>query len=437
MKGAATVMFIAVWAMSAHFAGFAKGQKGQTEQKQTVTVWSWFVQSTMEKMIAAFEQANPEIDVKYVYYNYSPEYLTALKSASTSGNLPDVIGMQPGAFTQTYKPHLVSLNSMAEKEWGKNWIDQVFPINRTQMLMGNQEGDTNYYILPQESNVLAVYYNRTIFEKLNIAVPKTYDELKTAANTLSREGYIPMFQGGADGWHNINVFLMLANQYSPGLVEKAQYGEAQWTDSAMVQAMQMFKRLFDDGVFQKGALAARAYPTGARLFAQGRVGMMTLGSWWMQESKLPPPLSEYVQDMNGFDFFYYPRLPGSANESVPVGGIDIGYGLTKNGKDNPAAWKFLASLVDGEALQQALNDLNNLPSFKGHAPKGDKGDISPHIRQMYDRFMKDLAVVENQRFGDPVIQDALENALSGVAANDMTPAEALQKVQSVTDAQLK
>lgn len=431
MKGIITVALVVGLATSVHFAGFANDH---TKQKQTVTVWSWFVQSTMEKMIAAFEQANPNVQVKYVYYNYSPEYLTALKSASVSGNLPDVIGMQPGALTQTYKPHLVSLNEMAEKEWGKNWIDQVFPINRKQMLMGNQEGDTNYYILSQESQILAVWYNRTLFEKLNIAVPKTYDELKSAANTLSRKGYIPMFQGAADGWQNINVFLMLANQYSPGLAEKAQYGKAQWTDGAMVKAMNMWKNLFDDGVFQKGALGARAYPTGARLFAQGRVGMMTLGSWWMQESKFPPPLSEYVQDMNGFDFFYYPRFPDSANESVPVGGIDIGYGLTKNGKDNPAAWKFLASLVDGEALQQALNDLNDLPAFKGHAPKGN---ISPHVRQMYDRFMKDLAIAENQRLADPVIQDALENALSGVAANDMTPTEALQKVQSVTDAQLK
>ncbi|TIU59329.1 MAG: ABC transporter substrate-binding protein, partial [Mesorhizobium sp.] len=41
------------------------------EQKE-VTVWSWFVQSTMEKSIAAFEKAHPDIKVKYTYYNYSP-----------------------------------------------------------------------------------------------------------------------------------------------------------------------------------------------------------------------------------------------------------------------------------------------------------------------------------------------------------------------------
>ena len=49
-----------------------------------VTVWSWFVQSTMDKSIAAFEEKYPDIDVKYTYYNYSPEYITALKAAAAS-----------------------------------------------------------------------------------------------------------------------------------------------------------------------------------------------------------------------------------------------------------------------------------------------------------------------------------------------------------------
>lgn len=158
--------------------------------------------------------------------------------------------------------------------------------------------------------------------------------------------------------------------------------------------------------------------------------MMALGSWWMQESKFPPPLSEYVQNMDGFDFFQLPAMPDSERASPPVGGIDIGYGLTQNGKDNPAAWKFLASLVNGAGLQQALNDLNDLPAFEGHSPQGD---ISEHVKEMSARFMKDLAVAENQRFAEPAISDALENVLSGVAAGSMTPQQGAEKMQQATD----
>ena len=221
---ATTILAAALYSVSAY-----------AEQKE-VTVWSWFVQSTMEKSIAAFEKAHPDIKVKYTYYNYSPEYITALKAAAASGSLPDVIGLQPGSLTQQYREHLEAVNERAAKQWGDKWADKVFPVNRKQMLMGNPKGDENYYIIPQESQVLCIWYNRKIFEKLNLSVPKTYADLAAAAKALTDNGYIPMFQGAADGWQNENVFLMLANQFSPGIVDKAQSGETPWTAPELVEA---------------------------------------------------------------------------------------------------------------------------------------------------------------------------------------------------------
>ncbi|MCW6509012.1 ABC transporter substrate-binding protein [Lichenifustis flavocetrariae] len=411
-------------------AGFAPLKADQKE----VTVWSWFVQSTMQNSIKAFEKAHPDIKVKYTYYNYSPEYITALKAASASDSLPDVIGLQPGSLTQQYRPQLEALNGPAAKDWGDGWQDKMFPVNRKQILMGNPPGDQNIYILPQESQDLVIWYNTKIFEKLGITVPKTYGDLVAAAKTLTKGGIIPMFQGAADGWQNENVYLMLANQRAAGLVDKAQKGEAPWSSPELLQAMKDWRALFTDGVFQQGALGAHAYPTGAQLFSQGRVGMMALGSWWMQESKFPPPRSQYVQNMDGFDFFYMPALNGSDHASPPVGGVDIGYGLTKNGGRNPSAWTFLASLTNGEGLQEALNDLNDLPAFVGHEPKGD---VSPHVKAMYDRFMADLPKAENQRFAIPAIADALDSALAAVASGSQQPEDALKAVQDATDKALK
>ncbi len=414
---------------TAIFASAATLSPARSETKE-VTIWSWFVQSTMQKSIDAFEKNHPDIKVNYTYYNYSPEYLTALKAAAASNSLPDLIGLQPGSVTQQYRPQLEALNGPAAKQWGEGWEDKVFPVNRKQMLMGNPTGDTNDYILPQELQDLVIWYNTKIFEKLGLSVPNTYDDLVTAAHALSKAGYIPMFQGAADGWQNENVYLMLANQRAPGLTDKAQAGTAKWTSPELVRAMTDWRGLFTDGVVQQGALGAHAYPTGAQLFAQGRVGMMALGSWWMQESKFPPPLSPYVQNMDGFDFFYMPALKDSDHASPPVGGIDIGYGMTKNGGRNPAAWTFLASLINGEGLQQALNDLNDLPAFTGHEPQGE---VSPHVQAMYARFMTDLPKAENQRFAVPAIADALDSALSGVAAGSLQPEAALQSVQAATD----
>jgi raffinose/stachyose/melibiose transport system substrate-binding protein len=409
---------------------FPSAVRAEDQPKKQITVWSWFIASTMAKSIKAFEEKNPGLEVKYTYYNYSPEYITSLKAAAASNSLPDIIGLQPGSLTQQYREQLTVLNSPAQKEWGADWQSSIFPVNLKQMAMGNPPGDANFYILPQESQVLVIWYNKEIFKKLKLEVPKTYQDLIAACKKLTGAGYIPLYQGAADGWQNENVFLMLANQLAPGLVDEAQNGKSPWTSPALVKAMHAWASLFKDGVFQQGALGAHAYPTGAQLFAQGRVGMMALGSWWMQESKYPPPLSQYVQNMSGFDFFYFPALEENGKPSPPVGGIDIGYGLTKNGEKNPEAWKFLASLVRGDGIQQALNDLNDLPATSGLEPQGD---ITPNIKEMYARFMADLPHAENQRFLSPQVSEELDSVLGGVAAGSVSPEDGLKRVQAVTD----
>src|SRR5580698_3236348 len=129
---------------------FLSAGRSAEQNKKQITVWSWFIASTMAKSIKAFEEQNPGLEVKYTYYNYSPEYITALKAAAASNSLPDIIGLQPGSLTQQYREQLVSLNSYAAKDWGDNWTTQISPVALKQLTMGNPPNDSNYYLLPQE-----------------------------------------------------------------------------------------------------------------------------------------------------------------------------------------------------------------------------------------------------------------------------------------------
>ncbi len=404
-------------------------QAPATHKKTVVTVWSWFIAGTMKQAIKQFERTHPNVVVKYSYYNYSPQFLTALKAAAASNSLPDIIGLQPGSLTQQYRPYLAPLNSLAAKTWGSHWESKIFPVDRAQMLMGNPPGNHNVYMLPQESQVICLWYNTQIFSKLHLAVPRTFTALVHDAHALSSHGYIPMYQGVAGAWQNENVYEMIADQIAPGLFHKAQQGQAAWTSPGLVKAMTVWKRLFTTGVFQAGALGDQAYPTGAQLFADGRVGMMALGSWWLQEAKYAPPIPPLVRGMKGFAPFSFPALTAHGHVSPPVGGIDVGDGLTKNGARNPAAWQFLASLVDGAGEQASLNALNDLPAFKGFAPTAA---VSPHISKMYHAFIGQLSHAENQRFAYPPVQTAFDNAIGGVAAGKLTPMGALKQVQAAT-----
>ena len=223
------------------------------------------------------------------------------------------------------------------------------------------------------------------------------------------------------------MFLMLATQFGDQIYA-AQDGSGKWTDENLVKAMEAYQSMYTSGIMQVGALSNNAYPDGVNLFTAGKVGMMVLGSWWWQEHTAPNPVPA-VADWS-FDSFYLPSFVDGGNASPAIGGMDFGYGISKSCKDPEAAWKVLSSFAAGAANQEAINDLNNLPAFKGIVPQGD---ISESIKTQIEAYAAKLDEAKNQRIASPEIENALQNALQGVAAGQLKPLEALESIQAVQD----
>lgn len=401
-------------------------------EKTTLTMWSWTpITRTCKKMIEAFEKENPDIHIEFTYYNYDPEYLSALSSAAASDTLPDIIGLQPGSMTAQYADYLMDYTPYAEKEWGADWKSNYPEMIGNQIQMGNTADDSSHYILPVEAQVITLVYNKNVFEKYNLEVPTTYEEFKAVCKTLNDNGVAPLFFGGANGWQCVNMFTMLCSQLDTTAFDKVQSGEMKWTDPVMVEAMTNFKTMFDDGIFQTGAMAADANTNGTPAFVSNSAAMMCLGSWWCQEFTAEDR-AKVVEDWD-FGFFYLPPVGTAKNAATPVGGIDFGFGITKNCKNPEAAWKALKSFSSGAGIQACADDVNNLPAFKGVEPKNP--DLNPELVEQFNGFAADLNSAMNQRMKEPVVETALQNALAGVGSGQLTPEQACQAVQDAQDAQ--
>lgn len=449
-------LFVAIMMVTTLFAGCGSANNEQAKSEPTkqavqkeepkkaesdtkasgtteVTLWTWSpIPRTMEKMLKAFEKSHPNIKVNYTNYNYSPEYLAALASGSASNSLPDIIGLQPGSLTQQYRTYLSPLEGYAEKSWGAGWKDKFYKVDVDQLQLGNPEGDKGVYIMPIESQVINIWYNKTMFDKLGLKVPTTWDEFISVSKALTKAGYAPLYQGAADGWQNVNVFLMLASQTAPGDIYAAEDGKGSWTTPGLIKAMEKWQDMFKSGITQVGALSNHAYPDGVNLFTAGKVGMMALGSWWMQEYTAEKP-AKTVQDWV-FDNFYLPAVEAGGKPSPAIGGVDFGYGITNSSKNKDAAWEVLKSFAAEEGIQEAVNDLNNLAAFKGVSPSGN---IPESIKSQVAAYSKVLDGALNQRLKDPKIENALQNALSGVAAGQLDSKAALESVQKANDEVLK
>jgi raffinose/stachyose/melibiose transport system substrate-binding protein len=153
--------------------------------------------------------------------NYNPQYLATLSAGAGSNSLPDIIALQPGALTQQYRNYLIDPIPYTVESWGNSWADKFYKIDADQMKLGNPAGDNSVYIVPCESQIIDIWYNKTLFEQLGIKTPTTWAETKTASASLSSKGYAPLYFGGADGRQKINLFLMLSEQIAPGEVYTA------------------------------------------------------------------------------------------------------------------------------------------------------------------------------------------------------------------------
>lgn len=403
----------------------------------SVSLWTWSpITRTAEKMIDAFEKANPDITIDYTNYNYNPEYLQALSAASASDNLADIVGLQPGSLTQTYSDYLIDLSDYAKAEWGDDWTSVYDNVTQSQLQLGNKDGDDGHYILPIETQDIYVEYNKTLFEQLGLKVPTTYDELVEVSKTLRDNGYAPLFFGGADGWQHVNLLLMCTSQISDTLFDECQNGEKAWTCDEMKQAMTNYKKLFDDGVMQDGSLSSTSYSDGTTLFLAGQAGMMLLGSWWAQEYT-SEDVSDAVANWD-YDYFYLPALEEGLSDSKAIGGVDFGYGITKNCENPDLAWKALVSFATGEGAQEIANDMNNHLSYPNIEPDTSAMVERDGIQNVVDEFNrsgKDIAAgLVNQRIAEPTIETAIQEAMQGLIGGTYSVDEATQHIQDAQDA---
>lgn len=403
----------------------------------SVSLWTWSpITRTAEKMIDAFEKANPDITIDYTNYNYNPEYLQALSAASASDNLADIVGLQPGSLTQTYSDYLIDLSDYAKAEWGDDWTSVYDNVTQSQLQLGNKDGDDGHYILPIETQDIYVEYNKTLFEQLGLKVPTTYDELVEVSKTLRDNGYAPLFFGGADGWQHVNLLLMCTSQISDTLFDECQNGEKAWTCDEMKQAMTNYKKLFDDGVMQDGSLSSTSYSDGTTLFLAGQAGMMLLGSWWAQEYT-SEDVSDAVANWD-YDYFYLPALEEGLSDSKAIGGVDFGYGITKNCEDPDLAWKALVSFATGEGAQEIANDMNNHLSYPNIEPDTSamvERDGLQNVVDEFNRSGKDIAAgLVNQRIAEPTIETAIQEAMQGLIGGTYSVDEATQHIQDAQDA---
>ena len=392
-------------------------------QDKTITIESWRNDDLaiwQEKLIPAFEKANPGI--KVVFSPSAPtEYNAALNAKLDAGSAGDLITCRPfDASLDLYtKGHLADLSALPGME---NFSDVAKSAWQT------DDGKATFCV-PMASVIHGFIYNKDAFDKLGIAVPATEAEFFAALDKIKADGtYIPLAMGTKDlweaatmGYQNIGPNYWKGEEGRLALIK----GEQKLTDPEWVEpyaTLAKWKDYLGDG------FEAQTYPDSQNLFTLGRAAIYPAGSW---------EISGFNTQAQ-FKMGAFPPPVKAAGDTCYISDhTDIAIGLNAKSPNADAAKTFLSWVASPEFANIYANALPgffslNIAPVKMEDPLAQefvswREKCKPTIRSTYQILSRGTPNLENETW----VESA--NVINGTD----TPQVAGEKLQKGLDAWYK
>lgn len=399
----------------------------------TLSFWSWLPTTDQsEEMIAEFEKQNPDIKIDYTRTEQD-DYFEKLQVAMASGTGPDLFGLTTGTMTEQYAPFAEDMSGLGDEYWS-DWKDT---ISETAVEQCTIEDGTVVGMPLLVAGMTDLLYNKTLMDECGIEkVPTTYEELKDAAAKAKEKGYVCVAAGAADDWVNSDWFVQISNEFEEGAVYEAEKGERPWTDQCFVDTMTAWQNLFNDGIFEDGALGVATYPDARDqyFFARKSIFFLT-GSWHLGPTSPSNSEIQGTEIGNQGDTIGMCVFPSMSEDGKICGtsGVDIMLAVNKDCKEKEAAMKFVQFMADGDGQQYWVNYLQGAPVSKNISYTGTvDGELQQQSIDEVNSYVSNA--VGNRKLSNSEVETAIQVAMQNVAAG-ADPADELKTVQDVQDAQ--
>ena len=155
--------------------GTAADIEAALQKETTLTVWAWA--PAVEDIATAFEKKYPKVTVNVVNAGTGNDQYIKLQNAIKAGSgAPDVAQIEYYALPQfALSDSLVNLGDFGFGDYESDYTPSTW---------GSVNLNDGIYALPQDSGPMALFYNKAVFDKYDIAVPATWDEYIAAAKKL-------------------------------------------------------------------------------------------------------------------------------------------------------------------------------------------------------------------------------------------------------------
>lgn len=416
-------------ALSSTSASQTETPATEAEKPVTIVYESWSpTKATMDEIVAAFNKVYPNITVEVKLHANFSEFLTALKTEVAASNCPDVFQFDSPTSLAQLNYQMEPLDEIMVKEYGDGWKDLFLSGPLSDMTMDGKLMGIPFNATPAG----VIWYNKTMFDKYGIQEPKTYSDLKAAAEILAANNLSGMFIGNKDSWCTIDQFQMILNEMAPGKQYDAFAGKIKFTDPEIITAFDTWKKFFDDKVFQNDSFSMTQYMDAYNSFIKDQKGAMWSNGTWSLDIYSNKDLKSIVDGIE-WGVMAMPDL-NNDGKLAPLLSTVGGTSISKDSEHKDAAMKLIDFMTFGEGQNIMVNTfLGTPPLVKTVSPTIQ---LTANAKQNYDAI---ATLIQNQGtaprgISNPKVADKLYEVLTKVAYGEMTSQAAAEEVQKVIDA---
>ena len=363
------------------------GQASATDDYEQVvlTMGSWRTEDIrpMRCILDQFQATHPNILITFDP-TPAPEYDAVLEAQLAGKTGPDLMYLRSFStsrklFDRGYLDTLDDLPGLAE-----NFTPE--------MLHPWTSNDGRRYGVPFIATSHGIYYNQDLFKRLGLAIPRTWEELLSAAASIKRAGIIPFANASGDSWTiNEIVLFNLAPNFIGGRVGRMDYltGKRCFNDEQMVSA---FQALQDLAPYLPENQALLSYTDSLQLFVQGQAAMWWGGSW---------DIPFFEAESPGFEWSIFAPPPPQGRPSYITFHLDAGLGLNAASRQKEAARQFLTWAAEPEFGRLLGNVLPGFFPMHKEVPKLDNAHANTFLSLNHNRETDVRLVWEKLRDGSP------------------------------------
>lgn len=410
MKRYLTLLLASVLTITALTACGNKDTKDGAISKsdgKALKIWTYLSgneQKVFEGQIKKYEEANGvKIEAEFIPFG---DYKKQLSVAIGAGSLPDIIMIDNPDHAAFASMGVFADITDKMNKWDEK--DKYFsgPMKSTML-------DGKYYGIPFTSNCLALFYNKKMLAEAGVQVPKTWDELRTTAKTLTKNGVFGMAVGSPKNEEATFQFMpwMLS---AGGTYDKV-------NSKAVIKAATLWMNLIQDKSMSKET-PLWGQGDAQKQFSAEKVAMFEGGPWMV---------TQIQQDNPNLDFGAA-LIPVDKKEASVLGGENLG--IVAGSKNIDAAWKFLQFIGDFDTMKEFISQTGYFPPRSDVAKEKEWTDDP--IKKVFAEQMA-TAMPRGPHAKWPEISEAIYNSLQEIEVGEASPKEALDKAQAQIESVLK